>query len=173
MTSAAAFKAEFCDIKLIRTRKCMQVIFEVPVEQSNDVLKALGGMPNPGTSVWCAIARLNEKEVMPSDDNQSKRHADTSPRPAPAQSDGAKRRWDEMSAAQQAGVLCNEAAFHKFLNTKFKNLKFETPEAVATAVRDMCGVTSRSQIDGDKRALTRWNTLVEEYRFWMREPEYA
>ncbi len=36
----------------------MQLVFEVPIEDSNLAYNVLGGMPNPASEVWCAIARL-------------------------------------------------------------------------------------------------------------------
>jgi len=175
--TAAAFKAEFCDVKLIRTRKTVQVIFEVPVEQSNDVLKALGGMPNPGTSVWCAIARLDPNTVQP---NEGGRHEvsnpTASPRSAPAQSGGAKHitnSWHQLSPGQQAGILCNEASFCHYLATERSAgvAKFFTPDMAADEVRQICGVGSRADIGKVPKSKERWDDLVSDYRAWMRQPE--
>jgi len=57
--TAAAFQATYSDWRLIKGRKCVQVVFEVPVEQADQAYQVLGGMPDPSKSVWCAIARMN------------------------------------------------------------------------------------------------------------------
>jgi len=56
----------------------VQVVLEVPLEAADQAYTALGGMPDPGKSVWVGVARLNlESEVMPSD--KSKQSPETAP----------------------------------------------------------------------------------------------
>lgn len=61
MMSAAAFQACYSDLRLIKGRKVLALVFEVPLEHSSSVLDILGGVPDPSKSVWCAIARLNKE----------------------------------------------------------------------------------------------------------------
>lgn len=72
----------------------------------------------------------------------------------------AKRSWDEMTPAQQAGVLCADKSFCKFLET----------DDPAEAVRNYCDVRSRADITPGSINAARWQELVAEYRAWMREP---
>ena len=44
----AAIKATFSDFKLIKTRKVAQLVMEIPVEQADAALKALGGLHQSG-----------------------------------------------------------------------------------------------------------------------------
>ena len=60
MTDTAAFQATFTTLRLINGRGVVQFTFEVPIEGADMALQALGGMPHPGKSVWCAIARMSE-----------------------------------------------------------------------------------------------------------------
>jgi hypothetical protein len=60
MSEKAAFRATYSDFKYIKTRSCVQIIFEVPIEASNEAYEILGGVPKPGAEIWCAIARLVE-----------------------------------------------------------------------------------------------------------------
>jgi hypothetical protein len=78
--------------------------------------------------------------------------------PAPEKS---KRGWDELSHAQQAGIVCGEVGFHRWI-------KVETPDEAAAWVREHCGVTSRRELDTNETAATAWNRLVGRYRDFER-----
>lgn len=71
----AAFQAEFVNVKNVPSRKVLQVIFEVAVEESSKALDALGGIPHPGQSVRVAIARLDVAKVEKRDTRTSERAA--------------------------------------------------------------------------------------------------
>ena len=57
MSDLAVIKAEFTDYRPVKTRKVLQLVFEVPAEQQDLVFKALG-YPMLGESRWVAIAKL-------------------------------------------------------------------------------------------------------------------
>ena len=57
MSAPAAIRATFSDWRTVRTRRALQLIFEVPLEQQAAVLAILGA-PLPEAETWCAIARL-------------------------------------------------------------------------------------------------------------------
>jgi hypothetical protein len=75
--------------------------------------------------------------------------------------------FHDMSLAQQAGMLCSDEVFQKFM--------FETggtkPENIADTVRGLCGVKSRSDIKPGTEAARRWFDIVSDYRAWQHEPE--
>jgi hypothetical protein len=150
MTSPAAiFRASYSDWKLIRTRKCVQLVFEVPLEESNKAYEALGGMPNSGEEAWVAIARLNPetvKEVMPDTGVQSPQPDDTSPASGPDIPARARKPVDpEKRLAQRAGILCSDLEFWKFLSKEL-DAKIDNEEKAAAVVRLYCKVNSRSNI---------------------------
>ena len=62
MSEPAAFSATYSDLKVIRGRKVVQFVFEVPIEAAGHAMNILGGMPNPMAEKWFAIARLNKAE---------------------------------------------------------------------------------------------------------------
>ena len=152
---AAAFQAVFSDWKLIRTRKIVQLVFEVPVEMADQAYQVLGGMPDPGKSVWCAVARL---EVQPSSDVVEADKA-AFHKYLTEQHERRKRSWDELSAAEQAGIRCAEPAFHKFLQEQHPeewryhaimgNFDHEDEHAAAV-VRRICNVSTRAAINASK-----------------------
>jgi hypothetical protein len=62
MTDAAVTQGTFADFRLIKTRNVCQIVIEVKLEEANQALAALGGLPQPATEAWVAIARLETKE---------------------------------------------------------------------------------------------------------------
>jgi hypothetical protein len=55
----AAIQASFADFRLIKGRKQAQIILEIPIEGADAALAALGGIPQPQSDRWVAVARLN------------------------------------------------------------------------------------------------------------------
>lgn len=99
----AAFKATFSDWRTVKGRKQLQLIFEVPLEQQEQVLTMLGA-PSPSDPAWCGIALLDKKALQGSSEPVSK--------PVPTKD---RRNWNELPPATQAGIRCAEPAFWKFL----------------------------------------------------------
>ena len=155
MTDAAAFRACYSDWKLIRTRKCVQLVFEVPLEESNLAYAALGGMPNSGAEVWCAIARLIDGRGTERETGEASRKAPVSRKPVAA----------EKRLAQIAGILCNDPLFQKFLCEKY-DLETCNTEGAADMVRQLCQVTSRSEIIQGTQAGLRFDLLQSAFVGW-------
>lgn len=143
----AVFKASYADWKLIKTRKVVQVVFEVPVESSDIAYQVVGGMADNSQEKWFAIARLDESPPKP----EGK----------------APLKWQEMSPAQQAGMLCSDIPFQKFI------LETGGSTDAANSVRLICGVTSRGDIKPGTEAARRWASIVSDYRAWQHEPEFV
>lgn len=81
-----------------------------------------------------------------------------------------RRSWNELSAAEQAGIRCAEGAFWTFLTSKFGRSVTDA-ETAAQVVRYKCGVKSRAEItDYNEPALDAWNKLDIDYRLWMMVP---
>ena len=57
-TDDAVFQASFAGLRAVNTRKVLQIILEVPIEENILVLSVLGGFPHPGETVWVACARI-------------------------------------------------------------------------------------------------------------------
>ncbi len=63
MNSPAAFSATYSDWRVIKGRKVVQIVFEVPLEASGHAYNVLSGMPNFGSEKWFAIARMQQPKV--------------------------------------------------------------------------------------------------------------
>jgi hypothetical protein len=61
MSEPAAFSASYADWKVIKTRRVVQIVLEVPLEAAGHAYNVLGGMPNFGGEEWFAVARLNKE----------------------------------------------------------------------------------------------------------------
>lgn len=133
--------ASFSDFKLIKGRKVCQLVCEVPLEQADAALAALGGLPNPHAERWVGIVPL--KAQTQGQDNSvsapSPSLADAADSPAAAPHGGStapctsasttpqapargaaepatkpKKHWDELKPSQQAGMACRDASFREW-----------------------------------------------------------
>jgi hypothetical protein len=144
MTAPAAIQGDYVDLRFIKSRKVCQIVIEVPIE-AGAVFVAAFGTPNPATTVPVAIARIDPK----------------------AKSVVAKRKWDELSIAQQAGILCGEPAFQNFVGERIgkPHLSISVADA-AQYVRQQCGVNSRAHIEGKPEAERIFRDLEASYEAW-------
>ena len=163
MTTPRAFSGEYSDLKFIKTRSVVQMHVEFPIEEGAEIVK-LFGAPLPGKPVRVAIARLNlkpELEVVP-DNSSQERSVDKN-------GAGEKRDWSSLSPAQQAGIRCNEPAFHLFLRDQGDS-QCDSAEKAAEYVRFATGVRSRSDIGQSNEAIQKWNELEAKYQAWRIAP---
>lgn len=172
MNEPAAFRATFSDWKLIRTRKVVQLVFEVPIEAADHAYTVLGGMPDPGKSVWCAVARLNGKEGDAAHEPAANRDRQGEHIAPPGQSKPAgraKRSWDELSAAERAGIRCKEPAFQRFLREEYDD-EVTDEDTAAHLIKGLCSVRSRADIKPGTDAFDAWNDIDNDYRIWQLSP---
>jgi hypothetical protein len=137
MSAATPIQATFADFKLIKGRKCAQLVFEVPLEGADAALTALGGLPRPDAERWYGIVALDLSK------------------PA-SEPEKTRRPFETLLPAQQAAMRCNELGFIKFIDAV-------TPEHAAAVVRRRCGVSSRSELNTNPDAAAKWYALDIEY----------
>lgn len=78
-------------------------------------------------------------------------------------------KWDALGPVKQAGILCADGAFWKFLAEKIGDCA--DADAAAKIVRGLCNVESRADLAKNADAAKTWTRIVAEYRAWQREPE--
>ncbi len=147
----AAIAGTYSDFKIIRSRKVAQLIIEVPIEQAQALITALG-LPNPAEETWVAVARL--KPQTPAKEETP-----------PTASVRAHRPFPELPYPQQAALRCNDMSFREFLRSKGFSLVGGPDDAAAT-VRGICKVNSRADIKPGTEAEKLWLRLNTEYTFW-------
>ena len=146
MTDApAAIKATFADFRPVKTRKLMQLVFEVPIEQADAALSALGGVPLPDQERWVAIARLDMAAVE-----------------KPADPAKERRAFCDLPMPQQAALKCNDPAFVHWMLDMYAD-GFVAGTTAEEMVRCLCRVDSRAKILPCTSAGDRWLALLREY----------
>lgn len=166
MSKPAAFRAVYSDFKLVKTRGVIQVIFELPVEQSDAAYEVLGGMPVAGKERWFGIAAIKPETEVMSPDHESNSKPATRPDQEPPRPDRAKR-WNDLNPSQQAGIRCGEPAFQSFLTERYRDDFHEAAGDRAECVRLICDVSSRSELDTNHKARVIWHQLNDQYEAWF------
>lgn len=167
-----------CEVRKIAYRQSKDGMVVAFVVHPNDMPDALA-TAELGTRYRMALVEIGDDEqpVMRKDGEANNNTSPPSPSAddPPGKAAGAKKSWDELSPPQQAGILCADPVFWKFLgeNFIFRERYLQTTggdeeRAARNYVCSVCGVTSRSEITSDN---TYWLELVAMYRAWQREPE--
>lgn len=156
MTKPAAFQAEYSDLKFIKTRGVVSICFEVSLADfhNGELYDLLGGLPDPATSRYFAIAALTREGA---------------PQPNTAKAGAAS--WRDIPPAQQAGIRCADAIFIAFLKERHSDDWHEAPDA-ADCVRLICGVESRAELSSNQKARVIWHQLDEHFQAW-KQVEHA
>jgi hypothetical protein len=146
----AAIQATFADFRLIKGRKQAQLVLEIPIEEADNALAVLGGIPQPQSDCWVAVARLNGV---------------AKPEPEPKEN----RRWEDLKLSMQAGIRCEEKAFWEYCRDCGYNVT--NGETAANAVRELCDVDSRSGLNNNPEAAELWRDLDRSYQAWLKAAE--
>lgn len=161
--NSAVTAGQFSDFKLVKTRSVAQLVLEVPIEQADAALAALGGLPRPGSEVWVAIARI--QETAPAQVQQSQRavHQEII-RP--------KLDWWDKPPSQRAALRCQDVRFHKWLADRGR-ISEETELATVEFVRAYIG-GSRSNLGKPEfeQATARWEKFERAYEDHLKELGY-
>ena len=123
-----------------------------------------------GTRYIVALVELGDDETPRP---PKRKEVTTKPRPDTKSSHaaGGARSWHEMSPAQQAGILCDDPAFIKFLRETERDAWRISNGDAPSIVRNHCLVKSRGEILPGTTAERAWKELVSDYRAWMKAPE--
>jgi hypothetical protein len=147
-----AFRATYSDLKHIKTRQVMQVIFEVPVTEFDAAYEILGGVPNGASERWFAIAALKPEKT-----------------PAAAllakPTTSKKQEWRDVAPPKQAGIRCDDPIFEAFLIEEYPDDWHESQDSAA-CVRLICCITSRSELATNQKARVIWHQLDEKFLAW-------
>jgi hypothetical protein len=146
-TTPKAIKATFADWRPVKGRKQLQLIFEVPLEETSEVLKMLGA-PMPDKETWVAIALLDMRTF----DDQGNLQD-------PAQKH--RRAFCDMPFPQQAGILSEDQKFETWALSHI-HLNMDDTDCAAV-IRRWCGVTTRADILPGTHAGGKWINLLRSY----------
>lgn len=155
--SIKPFSGLYADWKLIKGRKVIQVVIEIPLEGSNAAYEALGGMPRPDREVWLGLVQVT-KEAAVSAANQMSQSEDK-----PQNPDREYSKWDTLKPAQQAGIMCSDQTFWDFLKSKGWG-PVNSAEEAAHIMRQLLHVKTRADIKADDPPWLNLKSQFEYYR---------
>lgn len=163
MTKPAAFSATYADWRLVKTRKTVQIVFEVPVEKADEAYQVVGGMPNNGEETWFAIARLNPKGV-----RQEEARSEDTPEVSPVVPPRPRKPFADHTLPQQAGILCADPVFRAWIRETHdtNGCKLDTAEDVAEWLRLELAVESRRDLRPDNVPGKLFMLLRESFFAW-------
>jgi hypothetical protein len=154
----AIIEADYTEWRMVKTRSSLQLIFEVPLERQEQVMRALG-VPLPNVSTPVAIARLvpaaersnvvQIEDHRPVDDLDDELHKP--PRPL----------------SQIAGMFCNNVLFQKFIEEESDGWDHRpTTDEAADWLRHACGIKSRAELNTNEAAAARFRMIRGQYEAW-------
>lgn len=171
--TAKPIRATFAGYRPVPSRSVGALTFEVPLEELDAAVAALGGTPLPSRSAWVAIVRLGDDRPAAGAAHREDAGATPSldppaaePKPTPAERYAGKT--EGQKAVVRAGLLCEDAEFQKWITEKhfyvWSTTQGSPNHRVAETVRILCGVPSRAGIGTDENAMAAFLALEEAYR---------
>jgi len=134
-----AIAGTFVKIEPVATRKVVRLHIECPIEQADQILRALGGYPDPANAKWVGIAALKAEP-----ENTLK---------------GGK-------LAQSAGIICNEGAFLQYVIRIDPDVR--TKEHAVEWLKEQCNISSRAHLDHNDEAARIFLDIRSGYEAWLK-----
>lgn len=156
MTDLCAIQADYVNWRPVNGRKVLQLVFEVPLESTHDVLTKLG-TPTPGESKWVAIALLDLKRKPGIIDQRFP--SGITPQDTPFMQKvqvegGSPKKWNDYARSQQAYILCRDPDFCRYFGADGGS---ET--ATSAKLRTHFKIGSRGDLDKPENH-DRWDEFV-------------
>jgi hypothetical protein len=148
MDNRAAIQGQLVSIKNVSTHKSVCLTIHVPEEYALKIIDAFG-WPTMVAPISIAIARI-----------------DLNVNPEKFEAEKLPRKWSDISLCKQAGILCNDPKFFKFLN-ETRNYNCTTSEDCKEALYEICTINSRKELDTDQSVASVFRGLDNHYRAWL------
>ena len=187
----------FADFKLIKGRKVAQIVVEIPIEQADAIVAALGGLPNPAVERWVAMAPVNMEAARAASSETAEQRSNHSAqgeadrlrvsegtRPASA-SPASERKPAALSSI--VAMTGDSPSMQAYLRRRLGDLGWRTAteelermhkpttanDVAAQIIRRLCRVGSRSEIREGTVHSRLWHDLVADWHHWQRHEERA
>ena len=147
MTTPAIIRGTFSDLKLIKSRSTAQLVIEIPIEEADNALTALGGVPLPGKECWVAIARLTTQAVIAAPQKE-------------------RRALEDVPLPQRAGMLVNDPKFVQWLDEMGMD-EYMTPDEW---LKSNCDIQSKTQLATNGAAAEMFLKIEGDFRHWKTLP---
>jgi len=163
MSEPAAILATFSDFRLIKGRKQAQLVFEVPMEKAKEALDNLG-MPDPAGGTWFAIVKTTLKDSGPLPTTN-----DTGPDKAEGgASKGEVAPPSPTLNSTRAVMLAKDPEFWGFVD-HCGIAKPTTPEGAESAIKFMCQVQSKRELNERGKASEAFDRLRSQFFAWRQD----
>jgi hypothetical protein len=155
MTDAAAFQGIIVDgPKNYGTHKEVVLKVHFPAEFGAAIVAALG-WPTRVNPVHVAVARLEERTEKPAEAVGDVKASEP-------------KRFEDLSDAEQVGILCKDPDFKEFLETSppySSGPDFSATWTPEDMVRDICGVRSRPEMPYE-HSRKQWRLILDQFQAW-------
>jgi hypothetical protein len=165
----AAIIATYSDLKIVKTRGVIQLVFEADLSNQEEVLSVMGGLPVFGKERYFAIAPLVETVIAQmklrdeAKADQDKLKLENQDTEKPEQETTLRR---QLKMSSRIALVCKEQLFHRFVEAQPGVAKPVGELQAAGYVRRYCDVGSRSEIKPGTDAAELAEQLLNEYAAW-------
>jgi hypothetical protein len=177
---SSIIQATYSDLKVVKTRKVAQLIFEIPLEQFNEAMAVLGGAPLPDSEVWVAIARLNDHATAqptaetgpsrfsdkPAQDPSRPNKPEKPDKPRP-EANQPHKTWFEQPPVVRAAMRCKDVRFQQWLHGLGRIPEPTLEEAVAYAKRVSGGSRANLGSSGFEAQTAAWEVVDHKYHEFL------
>lgn len=156
----------YVDAKFMRGLKCMRISVDIPIEHSNQFLKAFGA-PDGVNPVPVAIARLGNGAYAPSTETQSEPVAD------PVKETQGAVEPRKYTRSQIAALKCQDNDFRMWLAGRHRSEwiracsrtddAMDASGAVDLTMKDVLGIKSKRELDSNPVAGAAWDKLLTDF----------
>jgi hypothetical protein len=74
-----------------------------------------------------------------------------------------RKAWADLPPAQQAAIRCEDHAFRLFIAKYCDDQAIQSSQQVAAAIRNLCGIGSRADLNTNHRARVIWHGLDRQF----------
>ena len=141
----AAIRADYADQKRVLTRKVLQIILEVPIEQHEHVNKIIGLPSLPGESKWVGVALL-DPDVM--EKNKVK---------VSKQKEIYAGKTEGEKAVARAVLMCKDRNFIDWMGDAAET-------STVNHLKEDCGIASRSELAKGGLPLRLFLAIEQQFR---------
>jgi hypothetical protein len=165
MTDFAMFQGGLVAMKNVGYDASVHLTIAIPQEFGQAVVAAFG-WPTSKNPIPVAVARLEGAALsiasarLEKDGEQVKRPERRTEH----------KRFNELSYAEQAGILCQDPDFVEFT---LRELGGKSDMDAASTVRRHCNVQSRADIKEWTPAERKWLSILDSYRRWQADRDRA
>ena len=166
MNDARAITADFASLKWVNGRKVLQIICEVPMANTEEVLAILG-TPLPGVGTPVQISPL---DIEPDIKKDLAKNAERI-----KQAEKVKRNFEDLPYSQQAALLCKDKQFREhyctigIINGEVKVLN---EQEAAQKLRETLGLNSRKELDDATNSSARFKFQLIRNRYRVQTGSY-